>query len=316
MSLPDDLHQASFAGVRFLCNVTETSGGRKDALHEFPNSDTQFIEDLGLKPRTYLLKAIINEDTDSSYVRKRNALQRVIESGVPSILIHPFYGIIANVKARIFTIKEITTRLGESEIDIEFTETTSTTTFLAQVSSSLLRGLIGKISNDTIASIVDRFLIKGSDGGNIMDSTTLLNKFVDKVRDGLITSPVDSSLLDVFTRQIDTFASNIPSLILNSSVLGTQLSKTIIDLAGLYPVAGDKIKVMKGFFNFGIDDVSIPQDTAARIQRQINRDVLNDSINVLTLSESYVAASQVTFGNIQELNDTERLLETQFRFIT
>lgn len=316
MSLPDDLFRASYSGVSFLCNVTETSGGRKDVLHEFPNSDTQFVEDLGFKTRTYLLKAIINEDSDSSYLRKRNALQRVIEAGVPSILVHPFYGIIANVVARIFNIKEITTRLGESEIDIEFTESISTTTVLAQISSSLLRGLIGKISNDTVASIVERFLIKGSQGGNILDSTTLLNVFVDRVRDGLITSPVDKSLLDVFTRQIDTFATNIPSLIFFPSALGTQVSKTIVDLAGLYPVAGDKIKVMKGLFNFGIDDVSIPGDTAARIQRQINRDVLNDSINVLSLSESYVAASQVTFGNIQELNDTESLLETQYQFVS
>lgn len=315
MSFPDDLFRASYSGIRFPCDITKTSGGRKDILHSIPNSNKQLVEDLGLRPRTYILKAVINQDTDTSYIRKRNDLLRVIERGVPSILVHPFYGIITNVVARTFDIDETTTRLGDSDMEIEFTTTTSPTTVLAQISSSVLQGLITLIGNDTLASFVDRFLINGSSGGNIIDATTILGGFIDRVRDGLITSPVDASLLDVFTRKVEDFADEIPSIIFNPSKLGTAVVTIITGLSALYPSPNDKIKVMKGFYNFGIDDVSIPQDTSARVQRQINRDVLNDSINVMTLSESYVAGSQVSFGNIQEINDTERLLEKQYRFI-
>ena len=45
MSIVDDVVQGSYAGIPFLTSKSSVSGGRKDVLKKFINSDDQTVED-------------------------------------------------------------------------------------------------------------------------------------------------------------------------------------------------------------------------------------------------------------------------------
>lgn len=319
MAIINDIAGASYAGISFPVRTTQTTGGRKDVLHSFPNSNKQLIEDLGLQPRDYSLTAIINETANIPYLLKRDQLLAALERGNAEDLVHPFYGLISNVVARSFIIREDLTSLGDSEIDIEFAISDitgqSTIRALSGFSASVLGSTRSNVALNIITAIANFFIVRGSAGGNIDDAQNILGEFINIIEEGIVTSPVDISLLDSFSRKLTNFEDSIPALVFNPTELGRAISIIIEDFAGLYPEASDKVDIMEDLFNFGINDVPIVEDTSARIQRKINRDVINNSINTLALSESYVAASQIDFSNIRELNELEDRLERQYRFI-
>ena len=68
-------------------------------------------------------------------------------------------------------------------------------------------------------------------------------------------------------------------------------------------------------FNFGADDTVIIPSTAGLQQRKNNNDILNASTNTLALAISYQSAASIEFGNVNELNTQEQILEDQYQFI-
>ncbi|WP_051183015.1 DNA circularization protein [Desulfocurvibacter africanus] len=52
-----DLQPASFRNVRFLVDSSERKGGRRAVVHEYPQRDESYVEDLGRKARTFSVRA-------------------------------------------------------------------------------------------------------------------------------------------------------------------------------------------------------------------------------------------------------------------
>jgi len=52
-----DLQPASFRGIRFLVDSSERKGGRRAVVHEYPQRDESYVEDLGRKARTFSVRA-------------------------------------------------------------------------------------------------------------------------------------------------------------------------------------------------------------------------------------------------------------------
>jgi len=67
----DEIHTGSYKGAEFRIKSSSVAGGRKDIKHEFPNSNTQNIEDLGFKPKAYTINAFISEP---NYTQKKDRL--------------------------------------------------------------------------------------------------------------------------------------------------------------------------------------------------------------------------------------------------
>jgi len=80
----------SFRGVPFGVDSTERSGGRRTVVHEFPQRDDPYVEDLGRKARSFRFDGYVVGD---DYLTQKNALLAALEdkSG-PGELIHPYYG--------------------------------------------------------------------------------------------------------------------------------------------------------------------------------------------------------------------------------
>ena len=89
MSWRDDLRPASFRGVPFFVADAEGQGGRRGALHQYPQRDTPYWEDLGRQARTVTLTAyLIGDDVAARAAR----LIEVLEAAGPGYLVHPHKG--------------------------------------------------------------------------------------------------------------------------------------------------------------------------------------------------------------------------------
>lgn len=85
----DKLRDASFRGVPFSVEDDEGEFGRRVQVHEYPNRDKPFTEDLGRAARRLTINAYL---VGSDYSDQRDRLIAAIETPGPGTLVHPHYG--------------------------------------------------------------------------------------------------------------------------------------------------------------------------------------------------------------------------------
>ena len=88
MSWRDRLVPASFRGVGFWVDQAKTPVGRKGQLHEYPQRDLPFFEDLGQQAKTHDLTAFI---VGPDCLEQRDKLLKALEQGSGELL-HPWLG--------------------------------------------------------------------------------------------------------------------------------------------------------------------------------------------------------------------------------
>ncbi|ECL8477727.1 DNA circularization protein [Salmonella enterica] len=83
------LRDASFRGVPFSVEDDESTFGRRVQVHEYPNRDKPWTEDLGRATRHLTINAYLVGD---DYADRRDRLIGAIETAGPGTLVHPQYG--------------------------------------------------------------------------------------------------------------------------------------------------------------------------------------------------------------------------------
>lgn len=83
------LRPGSFRGVAFFVKSAQTQVGRRVAIHEYPQRDDAFPEDLGLKADAFTIDALV---VGPDYIKARDALIGALKARGPGVLIHPYYG--------------------------------------------------------------------------------------------------------------------------------------------------------------------------------------------------------------------------------
>ncbi len=102
MGWRERLLTASFRGVRFFVERDSNQSGRKTVVHEFPERDLPYAEDLGRDTRVYNISGYLVGD---DYLTQRDSLLNACEnkSGA-GLLIHPYFGALDVVCQRVRTI--------------------------------------------------------------------------------------------------------------------------------------------------------------------------------------------------------------------
>lgn len=102
----ENLRPASWRGVPFEVNGDDAEFGRRVVVHEYPQRDKPYVEDLGRKTRKFTLDAWVcaHMENDFNPWDARDALIEAIEAGDVGTLVHPFWGSmeghISNVKVK------------------------------------------------------------------------------------------------------------------------------------------------------------------------------------------------------------------------
>lgn len=89
MTWRQELRPASFRGLAFDVEGDSSTFGRRTQVHEYPQRDKPWAEDLGRATRQISLTAFLIGD---DYLRRRDALLAALETKGPGTLVHPWYG--------------------------------------------------------------------------------------------------------------------------------------------------------------------------------------------------------------------------------
>lgn len=116
--LSEQLQPASFRGVPFEVEASGITVGRRTVVHEYPQRDRPYVEDLGRATRNITLQCFV---VGSDYLKQAQALMHELEEPGPGTLIHPWLG---EMEVTITSVSELQfdQGLGVASVTITATE--------------------------------------------------------------------------------------------------------------------------------------------------------------------------------------------------
>lgn len=315
--------RGSYKKIPIRIESAGMEGGIRSVKKEFPNRDTQTIEVLGLKPRSYSLSIIISElgktvnnPPREDYFTYRDRLLTAVEDKTPGVLDHPFYGTINNVIATEFSLNENFTAFGRSTLSVTFEINDDTGIPVASITAlSQLENLRKKVDDVLLENITTVFSPVEKFKNNFKDAQDKINSIIDAAIDATSFIGAISSEINEFNQFVGQFSDKVNSLIVAPNNLALSISNLFGDINGLFGTAKNTAKSFIRFFEFGSDDIEIKPTTVGLVERKENRAILNEAVNVYALIYAYVATAQIQFETVLEIEEAEEELEEQYQRI-
>ena len=311
MSVLDELYPASFRGVPFLIRTTSTSGGRKIVVHEYPNTNRRYVEDLGKQDRIFSITGITSSPF---YLENRNALQQALEQPGIGILVHPFFGIV-NVTADPYTLSEDDSELGIATFSMTF-RVSDENIFPAYIEKSLdlINDLTDGAASKVISEITTGFSVSPVYPNNFTESLSNLGD-ITKSFSGL-TNSVNASedAKNDYNAKVSAFAENKVPNINSPASLGSNLVDLFDTANDLGTIEAERFNINKYFFGYIFDETHINPLTSQRIERMKNTELLASAMNMVALSYAYKSAVTMTYVTDQDIDIVTKYLEGQYQY--
>lgn len=307
------LYSASFKGVPFLVRGTTSDFGRKSVSHEYPQRDDRYVEDLGKKPETYHIRAIIS---GAGYFAETAALNGAVSSPGSGTLIHPFYGVLT-VFCKKCTVVEDLTSFGEAQYDLDFEVTTAapvTPTAATNPTSSILSAT-QSLYNSVTSFLGSAYALEQTYSVNLARAATnvsgLLGQISQLVQQFGAAGTVGAveALISSLTTQVTNLVSNPLQLAAAiPTVLAAMQNTTLADPA-------TAISQMTPLVSYGVTQTQVAPNSAAQQQQLINQLAINASVQAIALGYVYEAVTLQTFLTDTEIDATRLQLEGYYQAI-
>lgn len=294
------LRPGSFRGVSFETTQSTASVGRRVQVHEYPQRDTPYVEDLGRKAREVTFTAFV---IGSDYIAKMQKLIEALEKPGSGVLIHPWLGKL-DVTPKSVSKVTFSQKLRMASVELSFVESGEEKYPETSVGTSFLsRQMAELIQIEAVKSFVNRFDLSGAQdfvqaavGGQLADLMSL-----NVVKDVGAMFGMADNLADL--------ASDALSLVSKDpSVLGNQIANAL-GLGKMANVPASWRRVTRQLssllseekLNKSGSDNSVALTTVAQIQQ--NNEALQDLVRQVTVANIVGATSLV--GTEQDRVDSE-----------
>lgn len=244
MSWRDFLLDARYQKASFKVLDTFTEVGRRNVLHQYPFSDTPYVEDLGLDASQFTINGYVvaNIGNDFDYFAERDNLIAALREKGPGTLVHPFLGTqqVALVgKAR---LTESFMEGGVARFTMTFVQAAKIETLLSSVTVDFIES-VDTAADETKASWTDQFVkdykTLAAAGHVVADAVDTIQSYLSMTRSVIssirnapasaisialgFVSAVESTLSDVI---------NLPCDLANSIISGADSFNNLIGLVG------------------------------------------------------------------------------------
>jgi len=293
----EDVLPGSYKGISCLMTGGTVTGGNKNVIHSYPNSNRQTVENLGQTPRSFPVNILL---PSTDYVAKRDALLAALEDGAPGPLVHPFHGRIENVIAGPFTLTEDFTNLGSGTITVTFLISNGPG---VPQSAGVTVSSVAKSAEAVCSSAAANF------GANHVVTPSYLGSFesaaasvgaASKAFGGTPAPLGEDSALDA-------------GLIMSPAALASSITSKFAQAATTITDAKSSLKYLGSFFGFGSEEARVAPVTAAQLQAADNKELFDSLMNVSALAYAYSAAVQIDYGTVDEVESVSSLIEAQFQ---
>lgn len=181
--LSKNLRPASFRGVPFQVDSTDMGAGRRTTLHEYPQRDKPWVEDLGRAAREVAFEAFV---VGADYVDQANRLLAAIEEPGSGALIHPWFGTLT-VSLKDLARVTFNRELGYARFSLSFVES-GELTFPAAGSSTASQSRLAAANIETaaVADFTKKFDVTGFQDFVAADASAGISNAITQVASGQV----------------------------------------------------------------------------------------------------------------------------------
>ena len=314
--------------VRFYARRAEIAElGRRTVVHEYPNSDNRYVEDLGKIAGKYTLEIEIQETTASAYKRARNALMKALQTQGVGTLTHPTLGKKKVVPIPSSMTEDFIAENGIVYFNITFLESTlNIFPQSTQGNKGFLAGLYDKVFGENEGVFSD--LVKYYDQGM---------EIFNQARDGIqeVTDTINDvvSTINGIADEVAAFSSDIKSLsgsIITLMQTPSNLAKRFTTIYNSIATITDDFKVMTDIVLqiFGSGDRTkvignsplINQLNRTKVignsplinQLNTNKIALGNFTDVACLNIAYLASTNIDYTSQSDIDTMLNRLNTAF----
>jgi prophage DNA circulation protein len=286
-----DLRSASFRGVPFEVDASDLGAGRRTQLHEYPQRDKPYVEDLGRATRELSFDAFV---VGADYVAQATKLLAALETAGPGTLVHPWLGTLT-VSLKDSAKVSFSAALGQARFSLSFIEagelTFPSAATATQAQSRIAAGKLETAAGDSFAS---KFSIKG------------VQDFVAAAASGNLGSMlgiVSAGRLGAMLGYANSLAATVTTaiaLISNPATLGWKLLGAL-GLSGLATTVAAWSSVVRSLARLvGGSDLAAPAApavyTPSRQQAWVNASAVNAIARQALIAQAVGASSLVGTG--------------------
>lgn len=328
------LAQASWRGVVFSVRSEDLpTGGRKTALHDFPNSSERFIEDLGEIPQRFTITAFVH---GLDWLERAQALENALRTAGPGRLVMPTFGA-WTVWALPYSKTASQTSVGEIEFTLEFATSRAVAGIIESTPAPEMVFVAGDSARSAIGTGFSKFFtaplsaigvsaslsdITSAANGAFSAVSTLLNaetlgEATGAIRallgnaGGLLDEPINLAL------EFFGIEDGAPGLwqIISEGLDSIDAVGALLDFANSF---GNNLALIQSDLDSGstvspVSDISLwAATTDDRIDRNLNRTTIVESNRLAALVSAYEQAANADYQTIDQVQSIRTDLEDTF----
>lgn len=292
------LRKGTFRDVAFHTEIASGSAGRRVALHEYPQQEKYFTEDLGKKAESERLKVFV---IGADYDLARDELMAALNKAGAGKLVHPYLGTLM-IQVQDFDWTISTRQGGYCEFNIQYVRAGKITPHKPiAITSNKLSDAVKTASEKSQDTFAKNFSVNDGTAAFVEESALdKLNHATDSLRS--LNGQISGALQPIsnVANGIDDFGHQVATLILQPQVLAQNLMSVV---AATFGAIADIKAAFKGYDHMivGFGGVDKPLSnkvlTTNRKQEQANTIALNRLVlaaSTLAATNAVIAASSST----------------------
>lgn len=286
----DDMRPASFRGVAFY--VTQSSGqiGRRTVVNEYPERDDPFVDDLGLKARSFTLECFV---IGENYFTARDNLETAFEQKGAGELVHPWRGRMT-VAVTDCRPTESIDQGGRQSWSVTFTQTGKNTAPNIRPDTV---AIVDAASDDAIAAaendFAETFTVDSLPEFVEADALSQINTVLDSALATARGMLPDMTILPAFISNAASLLNKATQLMRLPTSLASEISAQIAGILGLGQSPLAAFNALKSLFAF--TRKPSPRTTAARIQLDNNRQAVANLTRRTAIIEAARSSASMAF---------------------
>jgi len=256
------MQPASFRGVSFSVVSTEGQVGRRNALHEYPQRDLPYAEDLGRKAREFTIEGFV---IGENYMAGRDKLIDALEAFGSGELVHPYRGRLQVVVSSPARVSESTAEGGMARFSMTFSESGEPVNPASRTDTgAAVESAADKAQAEAEFSFADLFTVEGWQDFVPTEALTVINDSLTAVMRAA-NGIMGGSLLPEFTQQLFGISSSASSLMRFPANLAGGLFGQIASLSAIASSPLGALSSLSSIFGSGNQSgsASLPGSSSA-----------------------------------------------------
>lgn len=268
MGWREQLRPASFRGAPFGVDGTDAGGGRRVAVHEYPNRDEPYAEDMGRKAREFSVDGFV---LGANYMAARDALIAALEQSGAGILVHPYRGTL-RVQATDYRVRESSGEGGIARFSISFIEAGALESPTVAVDTAAAVDAAADGALDAAKNhFSGKFSVAGQPGWVTSAASANVAAALNTVKDLGDRLPVIPAEAYDFQRGLSLLTQEVADIIHYPSNLAGSITSYIGDLGRILQRPADALKLYDSLGDFGSGFKPVPTTTPTNRAQAANQ---------------------------------------------